>query len=50
LRCKRTGEKKVIAFNNCGHGPLDLIAYENFHAGKLVEYEPAKIEVPRFVH
>ena len=39
LRCKRTGEKKVITFNNCGHGLLDLTAYESFLAGKLEDYE-----------
>ncbi|MGQ9623801.1 MAG: TrpB-like pyridoxal phosphate-dependent enzyme [Candidatus Bathycorpusculaceae bacterium] len=48
LRCKRTGEKKVIAMNYSGHGLLDLSAYEQFLAGKLVDYEPEKIEVPTF--
>jgi tryptophan synthase beta chain len=46
LRCKQTGEKKVIAFNNCGQGLLDLSAYESFLAGKLVDYEPSHIDVP----
>lgn len=50
LKCKRTGEKKVIAFNNCGHGLLDLSAYESFLAGKLVDFEPEKIAVPLFDH
>jgi tryptophan synthase beta chain len=50
LKCKRTGEKKVIAFNNCGHGLLDLSAYQSFLDGKLVDYEPEKIEVPTFDH
>jgi tryptophan synthase beta chain len=45
-RCKKTGEKKVIAMNYSGHGLLDLSAYEQYLAGKLVEYEPEKIEVP----
>lgn len=49
LRCKKTGEKKVIAFNNSGHGLLDLQAYDAFLNGKLEDYEPAKIEVPHFV-
>jgi tryptophan synthase beta chain len=49
LRCKKTGEKKVIVFNNSGHGLLDLSAYESFLSGKLVEYEPEKIEVPKYV-
>jgi tryptophan synthase beta chain len=48
LKCKKTGEKKVIAMNYSGHGLLDLSAYEQFLAGKLVDYEPVKIEVPAF--
>lgn len=50
LRCRRTGEKRIIAMNYSGHGLLDLSAYEQFLAGKLVEYEPEKIEVPTFSH
>jgi tryptophan synthase beta chain len=50
LKCKKTGEKKVIAMNYSGHGLLDLTAYEQFLAGKLVNYEPEKIEVPIFSH
>jgi tryptophan synthase beta chain len=49
LRCKRTGEKKVIAFNNCGHGLLDLQAYEAYLNGKLQDYEPASINVQEIV-
>jgi tryptophan synthase beta chain len=48
LRCKSTGEKKIIAMNYSGHGLLDLTAYEQFLAGKLIDYEPVKIEVPTF--
>jgi tryptophan synthase beta chain len=48
LNCKKTGEKKIIAMNYSGHGLLDLTAYEQFLSGKLVNYEPAKIEVPLF--
>lgn len=49
LRCKRTSEKKVIAFNCSGHGLLDLSAYESFLAGKLVDYEAAEIKVPKYI-
>ena len=49
LRCKRTGEKKVIAFNNSGHGLLDLSAYESFLTGKLQDYEPVEIKVPKYM-
>jgi len=50
LKCKKNGEKKVIAMNYSGHGLLDLTAYEQFLAGKLVDYEPEKIEAPIFSH
>ena len=48
LKCKRTGQKKVIAMNYSGHGLLDLSSYEQFLAGKLVDFEPEKIEIPTF--
>jgi tryptophan synthase beta chain len=47
IRCKQTGERKVITFNNCGHGLLDLQAYDEFLAGKLVDWEPSEINVPQ---
>jgi tryptophan synthase beta chain len=39
LRCKETGEEKVILFNNSGHGHFDLSAYDAYHAKKLIDYE-----------
>jgi tryptophan synthase beta chain len=39
LRCKEEGRKKTIVFNLCGHGYLDLSAYEAYMAGKLHDYE-----------
>jgi tryptophan synthase beta chain len=47
LRCKKTGERKVIAFNNCGHGLLDLQAYDSHMNGKLQDFEPTTIKVPK---
>jgi tryptophan synthase beta chain len=38
-RCKETGEAKVILTALCGHGHLDLAAYENYLAGKMVDYD-----------
>jgi len=48
LKCRKTGEKKIIAMNYSGHGLLDLGAYEQFLAGKLMDYEPERIEVAAF--
>jgi tryptophan synthase beta chain len=39
LRAKREGKKKTIVFNLCGHGFLDLSAYEAFLGGTLQDYE-----------
>ena len=39
MECKKTGEKKVIAFNFSGHGHFDLSAYEAYMDGKLENYE-----------
>jgi tryptophan synthase beta chain len=37
LACKETGEERVILFNYCGHGFLDLAAYDDFNHGRLVD-------------
>ncbi|TET52394.1 MAG: TrpB-like pyridoxal phosphate-dependent enzyme [Actinomycetota bacterium] len=39
LKCKETGEEKVIVFNFSGHGHFDLSAYEGYMNGKLEDYE-----------
>ncbi len=49
IRCREKNEEKVLAFNNCGHGLLDLKAYEDFLTGKLVDYEPPQIETVSYV-
>jgi tryptophan synthase beta chain len=39
LRCKETGEEKVILTALCGHGHLDLPAYGSFLAGEMVDHQ-----------
>lgn len=39
LRCKAEGRSEVILFNLSGHGHLDMQAYLDFNAGKLVDHE-----------
>ncbi len=39
LKCKETGEEKVIVFNFSGHGHFDLAAYDAYLAGELEDYE-----------
>jgi tryptophan synthase beta chain len=45
LRCKETGEEKVILTALCGHGHLDLGAYGAYLAGELVDHELTEAEV-----
>jgi tryptophan synthase beta chain len=35
IKCREEGKKKVILFNLCGHGLLDLSAYETYQTGKM---------------
>ncbi len=39
LKCRETGEERVIVFNFSGHGHFDLAAYDDFLEGKLEDYE-----------
>jgi tryptophan synthase beta chain len=39
LRCKETGEEKVILTALCGHAHLDLPAYSNYLAGNMTDRE-----------
>ena len=39
LRCKETGEEKVILTALCGHGLLDLPAYASYLAGEIRDLE-----------
>jgi len=45
LRCKKTGEEKVILFLLCGHGYFDMQAYDEYFNGKLLPYEYPKEKV-----
>jgi tryptophan synthase beta chain len=39
IACKEAGESKVILTALCGHGHLDLAAYEQYLSGQMVDYE-----------
>jgi tryptophan synthase beta chain len=47
LRCKAEGKSEAILFNLSGHGHLDMQAYMDFNAGKLVDHEYEAEEVAR---
>ncbi len=39
MACKASGEEKVILTALCGHGHLDLAAYEKYLAGEMVDLD-----------
>ncbi|HEV2780422.1 MAG TPA: TrpB-like pyridoxal phosphate-dependent enzyme [Actinophytocola sp.] len=45
LRCKESGEQKVILTALCGHAHLDLPAYGSYLAGEMVDRELTQHEV-----
>jgi tryptophan synthase beta chain len=45
LKCKESGEKKVIVFNLSGHGHFDMGAYDAYHKGSLQDYAYPEEEI-----
>ena len=47
LKCKETGEEKTILFGLTGTGYFDLVAYEKFHKGEMVNTIPTDEDIRR---
>ncbi len=45
IKCRETGEKKVILFGLTGTGYFDMSAYMNYNAGKMQDYVPSDEEL-----
>ncbi|MGB2756306.1 MAG: TrpB-like pyridoxal phosphate-dependent enzyme [Acidimicrobiia bacterium] len=45
LRCKESGEEKVILTALCGHGMLDMAAYTKYFEGGITDYDYPAAEV-----
>ena len=48
LKCKETGEEKTILFGLTGTGYFDMVAYEKFHDGKMIDYIPTDAELEKY--
>ncbi len=46
-KCCETGEEKTILFGLTGTGYFDMMAYEKFHDGKMVDYAPTDEELAK---
>ncbi len=47
VKCRETGEKKTIVFGLTGTGYFDMMSYERFHDGKMVDYTPTDEEIAK---
>lgn len=45
LKCKETGEEKIIVFGLTGTGYFDMVAYEKFNNGEMTDYIPTDEEL-----
>lgn len=50
LKCRESGEQKVILFNLCGHGHFDLSAYDSYLSGNLEDYEYPAEKIEEALH
>lgn len=48
-QAKEEGKERVILFNLCGHGYLDISAYEDYFNGKLSDHELNDADVKRYL-
>ena len=55
LKCKETGEEQTIAFGLTGTGYFDMVAYEKYNNGEMIDYIPTDEDleagfagIPRF--
>ena len=46
-RCKQQNKEKVILFNLCGHGILDIEGYREYFAGKMKDNDADPAELKR---
>lgn len=44
-RCKETGDEKTILFGLTGTGYFDLVAYEKFHNGVMIDNIPTDEDI-----
>ncbi len=45
MKCKETGEEKTIVFGLTGTGYFDMMSYERFHDGKMIDYAPSDDDI-----
>lgn len=49
LKCKETGEEKVILFNLSGHGFVDMSAYDQYLSGEMQNFHVSDAELAKYI-
>jgi tryptophan synthase beta chain len=49
LKCKESGEEKVILFNLSGHGLIDMPSYDQYINGDLRNYDVSDADINHFL-
>ena len=49
LKCKESGEEKVLLFNLSGHGLIDMSAYDQYLAGNLTNFELSDEDIEKSI-
>ena len=49
LKCRESGEQKVLLFNLSGHGLIDMAAYDRYLAGDLQDFIPSDEDLHRTI-
>ena len=47
LKCKETGEEKTILFGLTGTGYFDMVAYQKYNDGVMMDYIPTDDELAK---
>jgi len=50
LRCKESGEPKVLFFNLSGHGHFDMASYDRYFSGQLEDFAYPEHEIEAALH
>lgn len=45
VKCRETGEAKTIVFGLTGTGYFDMVAYEKFHNGEMIDFIPTDAQL-----
>jgi tryptophan synthase beta chain len=46
-QCKQTGEEKTIVFGLTGTGYFDMMSYEKYHNGVMIDTAPSEEDIER---